>query len=171
MYGAEKKELKALQDVRVLKLEKEMIQLKKEITEGKSTTKLENNKLKENLKSIKTLHKDQLHLKDARISDLNSTIESLRAKLKNVEKSEANLQAKLFNFQQQSIATVAKKDHKKELIEIKEKNKKESEDRKMREKIENKEMQKRKLEDAIRMYQGFMPDSYKSVQGKIINNF
>ena len=32
-------------------------------------------------------------------------------------------------------------------------------------------MQKRKLEDAIRMYHGFMPETYKSVQGKIINNF
>lgn len=104
MCGAEKKELKALQDVRVLKLEKEVIQLKKEIAEGKYTTRLENNKLKENIKSIKTLHKDQLRLKNARI--LNSTINSLRAKLKTVKKSEANLQASLFNFQQQSIANV-----------------------------------------------------------------
>ena len=32
-------------------------------------------------------------------------------------------------------------------------------------------MQKRKLEDAIRMHHGFMPETYKSVQGKIINNF
>ena len=67
---------------------------------------------------MKTLHKDQLRLKDARISDQNSTIKSLRTKLKTVEKSEANLQAKFFNFQQQSIATLAKKEHKKELIEI-----------------------------------------------------
>ena len=41
----------------------------------------------------------------------------------------------------------------------------------MREKIENKVMQNRKLEDAIRMHHGFIPDSYKSVKGKIINNF
>ena len=41
----------------------------------------------------------------------------------------------------------------------------------MREKFENKEMQKRTLEDAIQMYHGFMPDSYKSVQSKIISNF
>ena len=41
----------------------------------------------------------------------------------------------------------------------------------MRLKIENKKMQKRKLEDAIRMHHGFMPETYKSVQGKIINNF
>ena len=171
MYGAEKKELKALQDVRVLKLEKEVIQLKKDISEGKNTTKLDNTKLKENLKSIKILHKDQLRLKDARITDLNSTIKSLRVKLKTVEKTEANLQAKLFNFQQHSIATLAKREHKKELIEIREKNKKESEEKKMREKMDNKESQKRKLDDAIRMHQGFIPDSYKSVQGKIINNF
>ena len=115
MYGAEKKELKALKNVRVLKLEKDVIQLKKEIAEGKSTTKLEDNKLKENMRSIKTLHKDQLRLKDARISNQDSTIKSLRAKLKAVEKSEASLQAKLFNFQQQSIATLTKKKHKKEL--------------------------------------------------------
>ena len=38
IYGTEKKELKALEDVRVLKLEKEVIQLKKEIAEGKNTT-------------------------------------------------------------------------------------------------------------------------------------
>ena len=57
---------------------------------------------------------------------------------------------------------------KKELIEIREKNKKESEEKKMREKTENKEMQKQKLEDAIRMHHGFMPDTYKSVQGKIL---
>ena len=42
---------------------------------------------------------------------------------------------------------------------------------KMREKIHNKEMQKRKLEDAIRMHNGFMPNTHKSVQGNIINNF
>ena len=53
MYGAEKKELKALEDVRVLKLEKELIQLKKEIAEGKNTTKLENNNLKESMKTIR----------------------------------------------------------------------------------------------------------------------
>ena len=57
--------------LRVFKLEKEVIQLKKEITEGKNTTKLENKKLKETIKLVKTLHKDQLRLKDARISDQN----------------------------------------------------------------------------------------------------
>ena len=79
---------------------------------------------------MKTLHRDQLRLKDAQISDQNSTIKSLRAKLKTVEKLEANLQAKLFNFQQQTIANLAKKDHKKESVEIREK-------KKMRERIEN----------------------------------
>ena len=69
MYSAEKKELKALENVRVLKLEKEVIWLKKEIAEGKNSQKLDNNKLKENLRSMKTLHKDQLCLKDTRISD------------------------------------------------------------------------------------------------------
>ena len=133
--------------------------------------KLENSKLNENMKTMKTLHRDQLRLKNTRIFDQNSTIKSIRAKLKTVEKSETSLQAKLFNFQQQSIATLAKKDHKKELIEIREKSKKESEEKKMRLKIENKEIQKRKLKDAIRMHHGFMPETYKSVQGKIINNF
>ena len=113
MYGAEKKELKALEYVRVLKLKKEVIQLKKEIAEGKGTTKLENNKLKENVRSTKTLHKDQLQLKDARIPDQDSTIKSLRVKLKSVEKSEASPQAKLINFQQQSIATLARRSIKK----------------------------------------------------------
>ena len=41
----------------------------------------------------------------------------------------------------------------------------------MREAIENKGMQTRKLEGAIRIHRGFMPDSHKSVQGKIINDF
>ena len=85
------------------------------------------------MKSMKTLHKDQLHLKDARISDQNLTIKSLRVKLKTVKKSETSLQAKLFKFQQQSIATLAKKEHKKELIEIREKSKKDSEEKKIRE--------------------------------------
>ena len=40
MYSAEKEELKALENVRVLKLEKEVIQLKKEIAEGKTHTKV-----------------------------------------------------------------------------------------------------------------------------------
>ena len=138
IYGAEVKELKALEDVRILKLEKEVIQLKKEIAELENTTRLENKKLKENVRS--TLHMDQLRLKDAWISDQNSTIKSLRTKQKTVEKSEANLQAKLFNFQQQSITTFAKKEHKKELIEIRDEKKKESEEKKMGERIENKEM-------------------------------
>ena len=100
MYPAEKKELNALQNVRVLKLEKELMQLKKEKAERTNSTRLENNKLKENAKSMKTLHQDQLRMKDARISVQNSTVKSLRAKLKTVKKSQANLQAKLFNFQQ-----------------------------------------------------------------------
>ena len=69
------------------------------------------------------------------------------------------------------MAILAKKEHKKELIEIKEKNKGEREEKKLKEKIENKEMQKRKSEGAIKMHHGFMPDSHKSVQGKITNNF
>ena len=138
IYGAEVKELKALEDVRILKLEKEVIQLKKEIAELENTTRLENKKLKENVRS--TLHMDQLRLKDAWISDQNSTIKSLRTKQKTVEKSEANLQAKLFNFQQQSITTFAEKEHKKGLIEIRDEKKKESEEKKMGERIENKEM-------------------------------
>ena len=80
MYLAEKNELKALQDVLVLKLEKELIQLKKEKAEGENTTRLENINLKENAKPLKTLHKDQLCRKDAWFSDQNSTIKSLRAK-------------------------------------------------------------------------------------------
>ena len=79
---------------------------------------------------MKTLRRDQLRLKDALISDQNATIKSLRAKLKIVEKLETSLQAKLFNFQQQSIATLAKKEHKKELVEIREKSKKKSEEKK-----------------------------------------
>ena len=172
MYSAEKKELKALENVKVLKLEKDVLRLKKEIAEGKNSQTLENNKLKENMRSMKTLHKDQLRLKDTRISDQDSTIKSLKVKLKSVEKSEASLQAKLINFQQQSIVTLAKKEHKKELIEIREKNKKVNEEKRMRDKLNNEEMQKRKLEDAIRMHSGFMPsNTYKSVQGNIINNF
>ena len=104
-----------------MKLKKEVIQLKKEIAEGKNTTKLENNNLKESMKTMKTIPRDKLCLNGACISDQNSTIKSLRAKLKTVKKSETSPQAKLFNFQQQSIATLAKKELKKELIEIREK--------------------------------------------------
>ena len=53
-------------------------------------TRLENNKLKENEKSMKTLHRDQLRLNDDWISDQISTIKSLRAKLKWKKKMEEN---------------------------------------------------------------------------------
>ena len=62
-------------------------------------------------------------------------------------------------------------EHKKELIEIKEQKKKESENIKRRERINDKEKQKRKLEEAIMMHQGYMHHDSKKIQDTIINNF
>ena len=83
--------------------------------------KLENEKLKESLRSIKELHKDQLQIKEGLISDQNLAIKSLKSKVKTLENSLEKLNSKFSDFQLQSVSNIAKLEHKKELIEIKEK--------------------------------------------------
>ena len=88
---AEKKERKISEENKALKLERELIKVKNSSTANKDATKLENDNLKENLKSLKILHKEQLRLNTARISDQNSTIKSLQRKISALEKSEAKM--------------------------------------------------------------------------------
>ena len=45
---------------------------------GNDTIILDNEELKESIKSIKILHKDQIWMKDVRISELNSTIKQTK---------------------------------------------------------------------------------------------
>jgi len=168
---AEKKEWKTSEENKVLKMKEELMKVKSGNTQGKDATKLENEKMKENLKSLKILHKEQLRLNTSRISDQNSTIKSLQRKITALEKSEAKTSARFAEFQRQSVSNIAKLEHKKELIEIKEKKKKENENTKRKERINEKEHQKRKLEQAIMMHQGYMHHDNKMVQDKIINNF
>ncbi len=63
---------------------------------------LENDKLKESLRSTKALHKDQLQIKEVLISDQNSTIKSLNGKIINLEKTIKKLSSKFVDYQQQS---------------------------------------------------------------------
>ena len=105
-FLAQKKELKALDENKILKLENELIK-----DNGK--TKLDNEKLKDTIKSIKALHKDQIQMKDVRISELNSTIKSIKTKLKGQKKSLEKLHSKVADFQCQSATNIAKLEHKK----------------------------------------------------------
>ena len=171
-YLSDKKQIVAVEKNKLLKIENELIKLKSTDAQTKDTTKLENNKIKENMKSLKTLHKDQLKLKDARIADLNSTIKSLKTKITTLEKSEAKLQSNFVDFQRQSSTNMAKLEHRKELFHIKEQKKKDLDNEKKLEKMREKEKQKRKLEEAIGMNEGFTPTNYnKGIHDKIINNF
>ena len=120
-FLAQKKELKALDDNKILKLENEVLRLKNSRSSENGKTKLDNEKLKETIKSINALHKDQVRMKDGRISELNATIKSLNTKITGLEKSLEGLQSKFTNFQRKSATDMAKLQHKKELIEIKDK--------------------------------------------------
>lgn len=95
-----------------------------DIQKKKDLTKLENEELKESLKSLKILHRDQLKLKNVRIYDINLTIKTLKNRITILEKQEAKCQSKFVEFCCQSSANTAKEEHKKELIHIKEKKKK-----------------------------------------------
>ena len=67
---------------------------------------------------------------------------------------------------------MAKLEHRKELLHIKEKKKKDLENEKKMEKIREKEKHKRKLEEIIGMNEGFTPTKYnKGIHDQIINNF
>ena len=136
---AEKKEQKTSKENKALKLEKELMRVKSANTESKDATKLENDKLKENLRSLKILHKEQLRLNTARLSDQNSTIKSLQRKISALEKSEAKITTQFAEFQRQSVLNIAKLEHKKELIEIKGVGEKDSENLKRKEMMNEKE--------------------------------
>lgn len=126
-YLDQKREQKALDEAKILKLEKELQKMKNAPAGGGKNTmtmKLENEKLKESLRSTKVLHKDQLRIKEGLITDQNSTIKSLKSKVKTLENSLEKLNSKFSDFQRQSVSNIAKLEHKKELIEIKEKQKK-----------------------------------------------
>ena len=114
-------------NLKSLKLENELLKSRNTKTSGNEKTKLDNEKLKETIKSIKTLHRDQIRMKDARISKLNSTIKSLKTIVNGLEKSLDRLQFKFMNFQRQSATNITKLQHKKELIEIKDQKKRERE--------------------------------------------
>ena len=61
-YMAEKKEWKTSEENKVLKLEKELMIVKSANTASKDAIKLENDKIKGTLKSLKILHEEQLQL-------------------------------------------------------------------------------------------------------------
>ena len=104
---SQKKELKTLNKNMILKLESENIKLKSSATDGKNSKKLENDKLKDTIRSTKALHKDQLQIKEVLISDQNSTIKSLNAKIINLEKTTEKLNSKFVNYQHQSASNSA----------------------------------------------------------------
>ena len=96
-------------------------------------TKLDNKKLKETLKSVKALHRGQVRMKDGRLTELNATIKSLNAKINCLEKSLESLQSKFTNFQRKSATDMAKLQHTKELIEIKDKKKRDTVEKRKKE--------------------------------------
>ena len=171
-YLAQKREQKATDENKILKLERELTKLKEMKSTNKDSTKLECEKLKERLHSCKTLHKEQIQMKDGRISDQQATIKSQKSKINNLEKSLSKLQSQFNDFQRQSALDIAKVSRQKELIEIRDNKKKSIEQNRKKEKAREKESQKKKLEEAIRMNQSFafMPNS-KHTQEKILNNF
>ena len=130
---AQKKELKTLNKNKILKLESDIVKLKSSATNGETNKKLENDKLKESLRSNEALHKDQLRIKDVLIIDQNSTIKSLNVIIINLEKIIKKLSSKFVDYQLQSASNLAKLEWKKELIEIKEKQTKSAEMKKQKE--------------------------------------
>ena len=99
----------------------ELMKLKNTNTASKDATKLENDKLKENIRSLKILHKEQLRLNTARLSDQNLTIKSLQRKISALGKSEAKIATQFAEFQRQSVSNIAKLEQKKELTFVLEK--------------------------------------------------
>ena len=172
-FLAQKKELKAVDENKILKLENKFLKVKSLKASSKETTKSDNEKLKETIKSIKVLHKDLIWNKDVRISELNATIKSKKTKLKGHEKSLEKFNSKFAGFQRQSANSMAKLEHKKEPMEIKDQKKQESIDKKKKQKNCEKEIQKRKLQEAINLHHNFVwvTDQKKKVQERIINNF
>ena len=95
-------------------------------------------------------------MKDGRITELNATIKSLNTKINGLEKSLESLQSKFTNFQRKSATDIAKLQHKKELIEIKDRKKRDTVEERKKEVSREKEIQKRKLQEAISLQSNFM---------------
>ena len=171
-YSAQKREQKALSENSILKLQQELMKIKNEKTTKKDTTRLEVERLKESLKLSKTLHKEQLHMKDARIAEQNSTIKTMKAKVRQLEKSLTSVESKFTAFQRKAASNIAKLGNKRELFEVKEQAKRDSEMKKKEQKEREKEMQKRRLQDAISLHRHLSPSvNSKKYQEHIINNF
>ena len=106
-------------------------------------------------------------MKDSRISELNATIKSLnQTKINGLEKSLERLQSKFATFQRQAAIDIAKLQHKKELIEIKDQKKSDTIEQRKKERSREKEIQKRKLQDAISMHHDFV-----GVAGKMAKKY
>ena len=75
------------------------MKLKTSKNSGKDQFKLGNKKLKDTIKSMKVLRKDQICMKDARINELNSTIKTWKSKVTSLEKSLAKDNTKFNDFQ------------------------------------------------------------------------
>ena len=112
---ARKREQKATDENKILKLEKELMKLKgtKPVNTDAAKLKLEIDKLKESLKSCRTLHREQIQMKDVRISDQQATIKSLNSKINTLEKSLSKLKSQFNDFQRQSAVNLAKLSHQK----------------------------------------------------------
>ena len=171
-YSAQKREQKALSENSILKLEQELIKVKNEKTTKKDTTRLELDKVKESLRSTKVLHRDQLRMKDARIVELNSTIKTMKAKIRQLEKTLASTESKFTAYQRKAASNIAKLENKRELFEVKEQAKRENELKKQEQKQREKEAQKKRLQDAISLHNHLTPTIHgKKYQEQIVNNF
>ena len=96
-------------------------------------------------------------MKDARIVEQNSCIKSLKVQIRQLEKSLASVESKFTAFQRKAASNIAKLEIKRELFEVKERAKRDKENKKKREKENEKQLQKRRLEDAIRMHHNLTP--------------
>ena len=82
---------------------------------------INNEKLKESIKSMKVFHQDQIRTKDGRVNEQNSTIKSLKSKANALEKSLLKLNYKFTECQRKSATDIAELEYKREIIEIKDK--------------------------------------------------
>ena len=108
-FLAQKKEIQAVEKNKSLKLKNELVKLKNSKTSGQGQFKLENKKLKETVKSMKILHKDQLSMKDSRITEQNWIIKILKSRVNTLEKSLEKLNNKSTDFQRKSATNIARR--------------------------------------------------------------
>ncbi len=92
-YLAQNREQRETDEKKILKLEKELMKLKGTKSTFTEAAKLESDKLKESLKSCRTLHMEQIQMIDVRISDQQATIKSLKSKINTLKKSLSKLQS------------------------------------------------------------------------------